>query len=84
MKMYVHIGNGKMIKEKDIIGIFDEKTIEASRENKRIQFYLAQNHLKGKSIILREQTKGEYKEEVSDISVVTLKKRLENEREDKK
>ena len=75
--MYTHIGNGNIVKTKDVIGIFNRETIEASRNNLRIQFYLKQNELMGKSIILREAKKGVYQEEVSNIAVTTLKKRLE-------
>ena len=38
--MYTHIGNNLILKNKDIIGIFDKKTIDSSRENKRIQFQM--------------------------------------------
>lgn len=34
--MYTHIGNGIILKTKDIIGIFDINTIQTSRDNKRI------------------------------------------------
>ena len=86
--MYTHVGNGVILKSKEIIGIFDMKTIEASRENKRIQFNLKEKNLEGKSIIL--MTNGDkFVEEVSQISVYTLKKRIEkglflNKREVKK
>ncbi len=88
MKLYTHIGNGVILKSKDIIGIFDTKTIEASRENKRIQFNLKEKNLSGNSIIL--MCNGDnFVEEVSQISVATLKKRIEkglflNKREVKK
>ena len=71
--MYTHVGNGVILKSKEIIGIFDMKTIEASRENKRIQFNLKEKNLEGKSIIL--MTNGDkFVEEVSQISVYTLKR----------
>lgn len=76
--MYTHIGNGNVLKNKNVIGIFDIKTIEASRNNLRIQHKLKENNLSGKSVILKETNDGEYDEEVSDIAVSTLKKRFEN------
>ena len=33
--MYLHIGNGKSIKEEDIIGIFDLDTATVSKETKK-------------------------------------------------
>lgn len=86
--MYTHVGNGVILKSKEIIGIFDIRTIEASRENKRIQFNIKEKNLTGKSVILKNDG-DKYVEEVSDISVATLKKRLEkglffNKREVKK
>lgn len=76
--MYTHIGNGIIIKDKDVIGIFDMKTINSSKENKRIQYVLKQKGLEGKSVILKETRDGNYIEDVSDIAVSTLKKRLNN------
>lgn len=75
--MYTHIGNGNIIKNKNVIGIFDMKTIEASRNNLRIQYKLKEKNLTGKSVILKETKNGEYDEEVSEIAVSTLKKRFE-------
>ena len=74
--MYTHVGDGIILKSKEIIGIFDVKAINASRQNKRIQFNMKEKKLDGKSIILMGND-GNYKEEVSKISVSTLKKRIE-------
>lgn len=74
--MYTHIGDNLIIKNRDVIGIFDVKSIEASRENKRVQFEMKENNLTGKSVILMQDGK-KYKETFSPISVSTLKKRLE-------
>ena len=74
--MYTHIGDGVIIKSKDIIGIFDMKAIETSRENRKIQFEIKEKKAEGKSVILMEQ--GERYENIfSPISVATLKKRIE-------
>ena len=75
--MYTHIGNGNIIKNKNVIGIFDMKTIEASRNNLRIQHKLKERNLTGKSVIVKETKNGEFDEEVSEIAVSTLKKRFE-------
>lgn len=76
MKLFTHIGDGIILKSKDIIGIFDMKTINTSRENKRIQFELKEKNLDGKSVILL-QDKDKVTNLVSQISVATLKKRIE-------
>ena len=75
--MYTHIGNGMIVKNKDVIGVFDWKTIQESKQNKRIQYQLQQKKLTGKAVIVKEIENGEATELVSDISVATLKKRLE-------
>lgn len=74
--MYTHIGNGTIIKNKDVIGVFDMKTIQSSRNNLRIQHHLKEKNLEGKSVILKETKEGTFEEVVSDIAVSTLKKRL--------
>ncbi len=78
--MYTHIGNGNILKTKDIIGVFDIRTIEASRNNKRICYELNRKYgeqkLYAKSVVLM-QSKDDYTEEISQVAVSTLKKRLE-------
>lgn len=75
--MYTHIGDDKIVKTKDVIAIFDIKTIEQSKQNKRIQFEMKRKNLKGESVILMQDGK-DYTEITSKISVATLKKRIEN------
>ena len=74
--MFTHVGDGVILKTKDIIGIFDMKTINASRENKRIQFEIKEKKLEGNSVILVEEN-DRFENQVSQISVATLKKRVE-------
>ena len=86
--MFTHVGDGVILKSKDIIGIFDMKTINASRENLRIQFELKEKNLDGNSVILLQEN-DRFVNQVSLISVATLKKRIEkgiflNKREVKK
>lgn len=76
MFLFTHIGDGVIIKTKDIIGVFDMKTINASRENKRIQFEIKEKKLDGNSVILMQEN-DKFISEVSQISVSTLKKRVE-------
>ena len=86
--MFTHVGDGVILKNKDIIGVFDMKTINASRENKKIQFEIKEKKLEGNSVILMKENDG-FINQVSQISVATLKKRIEkgiflNKREVKK
>ena len=75
--MYTHIGNNLILKNKDIIGIFDKKTIDSSsRENKRIQFQMKDLKENIKSVILLQE-EDRYVEIYSQISTATLKKRIE-------
>ena len=74
--MYTHIGNNLILKNKDIIGIFDKKTIDSSRENKRIQFQMKDLKENIKSVILLQE-EDRYVEIYSQISTTTLKKRIE-------
>ena len=55
MILYTHVGDGVILKSKDIIGLFDMKAIESSRENKRIQFEIQEKKAEGKSVILMEE-----------------------------
>ena len=74
--MYTHIGNNLILKNKDIIGVFNKKTIDSSRENKRIQFQMKDLKENIKSVILLQE-EDRYVEIYSQISTATLKKRIE-------
>ena len=81
--MYLHIGNGKILKTENIIGIFDLDTATVSRETKK---YISEKEKAGEVeytdfdlprsfILLREKDKD--KIELSRISTVGLKQRIE-------
>ncbi len=81
--MYLHIGNGKSVKRKDIIGIFDLDTatiskitkefVNKSEKNGRLSYY--DNDLPRAFILLNED--GECKVRLSRISTSGLMMRLE-------
>jgi len=78
------MGNGMVLKNKEIIGIFDAKTIQASRENrkiiwevKKIEKKKKEEELRCNSIILMDSMDEENQYEITQIAVSTLKKRLE-------
>ena len=80
--MYLHIGNGKSIKKKKIIGIFDLDTSTVSKISKK---FISESTKKGKveyldfdlprSFILVEEKKGDYSLKLSRISSQGLKQR---------
>ncbi len=81
--MYLHAGNNKMIREKDIIGIFDmdNSTVshitrkylaDAEKENRLVS---AKNEIPKSFILYKEN--GEYKICISQISTSSLMGRTE-------
>ena len=80
--MYLHIGNGVSVKEKNIIGIFDLDTATVSKITKK---YISENEKKGKveytdfdlprSFVLCEE-KECYKIRLSRISTPGLNQRI--------
>ena len=83
--MYIHIGNGESVKEKDIIGVFDLDTSTVSKITKR---FISEKEKKGlveysdfdlpRAFIL---TKSEKKEKIilTRISSVGLKQRIDGD-----
>lgn len=81
--MYLHIGNGRSLRKRDIIGIFDLDTATVSGITKR---FINSNQQKGRveyndsdlprSFILADEDGG-YKVRLSRISTVGLKARAE-------
>lgn len=83
--MYLHIGNGKSVKTKDIIGIFDLDTSTVSSVTKKfINRMQKENSVEyedsdiPRSFVLTEENK-KNKVRLSRISTVGLKLRAENE-----
>ena len=82
--MYVHIGNGKMLRVSDILGMFDT---DNSTVSKNTRTWLTQKEKTGKlesateeipkSFILTMDEKGEEKIYFSQLSSSTLKTRVE-------
>lgn len=75
--MYVHIGNNEILNKNDIIAVLDVKTIKESRSNLRLINMLKERNQKDDESVIIIQ-KGKKQEEIfSNISIFTLKKRLE-------
>lgn len=75
--MYVHIGNNEILNKNDIIAILDIKTIKESRTNLRLINLLNERNKKDDETVIILQKGKEQKEIFSNISVLTLRKRLE-------
>ncbi len=84
--MYLHIGNGVSIKDKDLIGIFDLDTATISKITKK---YISDNEKQGnveytdfdlpRSFVLYGKERDKCKIKLSRISSVGLKARVEVE-----
>ena len=82
--MYLHIGNGKSIRKKDIIGIFDLDTATVSGITKR---FINSNQKRGRveyddadlprSFVLADGEGGDFRVRLSRISTQGLKQRAE-------
>ncbi len=86
--MYLHIGNGKSVKKKDIVGIFDLDSSTVSKTGKR---FINKNQKEGRVIyddfdlprsFVIECKEGETKIHLSRISVQGLKSRLDGAMEE--
>ena len=75
--MYVHIGNNEKLNKNDIIAILDIKAIKESRTNLRLINLLNERNKKDDETVIILQKGKEQKEIFSNISVLTLRKRLE-------
>ena len=83
--MYLHLGEGTIVKNKDIIGIFDLDTTTvmkssriflntAEKEKRTVTVYFELP----KSFVVRGKKKEKTKVYISQLSTVTLEKRIEN------
>ena len=75
--MYVHIGNNEILNKNDIIAVIDVKTLKESRVNMRIINKLKERNKKDDESVIIIQKGKEQKEIFSNISIFTLRKRLE-------
>lgn len=69
--MFLHIGENNLIKSKDVIGIFDIKSLKNSSDNKNFFDKMDKKIEDKKTLIITD--KGEF---LSNILVSTMSKRL--------
>ncbi len=75
--MYVHIGNNEILNKNDIIAVIDVKILKESRVNLRLINKLKERNKKDDESVIIIQKGKEQKEIFSNISIFTLRKRLE-------
>lgn len=75
--MYVHIGNNEILNKNDIIAVINVKTLKESRVNLRLINKLKERNKKDDESVIIIQKGKEQKEIFSNISIFTLRKRLE-------
>jgi hypothetical protein len=75
--MYVHIGNNEILNKNDIIAVINVKTLKESRTNLKLINKLKERNRKDDESVIIMQKDEEQKEVFSNISIFTLKKRLE-------
>ena len=75
--MYVHIGNNEILNKNDIIAVIDVKTLKESRVNLRLINKVKERNKKDDESVIIIQKGKEQKEIFSNISIFTLRKRLE-------
>lgn len=82
--MFLHIGNNIIVNSKDIVGIFNIKAIKNTNEyNKLLEDLKEKNNLninnnvEQKTLIITKD-KNEVKGYITNISSVTLSKRIQN------
>ncbi|MDD6478242.1 MAG: DUF370 domain-containing protein [Oscillospiraceae bacterium] len=84
--MYLHLGNETVIKEEEIIGIFDLENASISRHTRKFlavrekekQVVNVSYELPKSFIVCKNKNKKSQKVYISQISTATLLKRLEN------
>lgn len=75
--MYLHIGNNDMVLVRDIIGVFHLSQLKESKYNKKFLSNFSKKDLdENKTLVLIEE-KGLLKPYCTNISSVTIKKRIE-------
>ena len=75
--MYLHIGNNDMVLIRNVIGVFDLEKIKDSKYNKKFMSKIPEKELKNSKTIVLTLENGLLKPYCTNISVMTIKKRIE-------
>ena len=75
--MYLHIGNNDMVLIRNVIGVFDLDKVKESKNNKKFLLNIPEKELiENKTVVLTLEN-GLLKLYCTNISVMTIKKRIE-------
>ena len=75
--MYLHIGNNDMVLIRNVIGVFDLDKIKESKYNKKFLFKFSEKEMKENKTLVLTNENGLLKPYFTNISVMTIKKRIE-------
>ena len=75
--MYLHIGNNDMVLIRNVIGVFDIDKIKESKYNKMFLSKISDKELKDNKTVVLTIEDGLLKPYCTNISVMTIKKRIE-------
>ena len=75
--MYLHIGNNDMVLVRNVIGVFDLEKIKDSKYNKKFLSKISEKDMKDNKTVVLTLEDGLLKSYFTNISVMTIKKRIE-------
>ena len=75
--MYLHIGNNDMVLIRNVIGVFDLSKIKDSKHNKKFFAKIPNKEIKDNKTLVLTTENGLLKPYYTNISVMTIKKRIE-------
>ena len=75
--LYLHIGNNDMVLVRNVIGVFDLEKIKDSKYNKKFLSKISEKDMKDNKTIVLTLEDGLLKSYFTNISVMTIKKRIE-------
>lgn len=76
--MYLHIGNNDMVLIRNIVGAFDLGKMKNSKHNKKFLAKFSEKELKENKTLILTIENGLLKTCFTNISVMTIKKRIDN------
>lgn len=75
--MYLHIGNNDMVLIRDVIAVFDLEKLKSRKDNKKFLSKISEKEMKDNKTVVLTLENGLLKPYCTNISVMTIKKRIE-------
>jgi len=76
-KLYLHIGNNDMVLVRNVIGVFDLDKIKNNNNNSKFLSKITEKEIKENKTVVLTIENGLLKPYYTNISVMTIKKRIE-------